>query len=123
MQGGANQGLRAYGIAQVLKCPGAGGKGHPAALLRRLWRPEDISRDAAYKASFSEVYSSEEQQLVELDAIVGKCSVLPAGSPLPGAHRALARIFAFPPRARFKTRRPRRGLEKRVDSWTPSTQI
>lgn len=87
MQGGANHGLRAYGIGQVLKFAGSAAKGRSgpaAATLRRMWRPEDISKDAAYRASFSEVYASEEQQSVDLEAIMGKCRVLPAGSPLPG---------------------------------------
>ena len=88
MQGGANHGLRAYGIGQVLKFAGPPAKGRSAAAtLRRMWRPEDISKDAAYRASFSEVYASEEQQSVDLEAIVGKCRVMPAGSSLPGVIR------------------------------------
>jgi len=88
MQGGANHGLRAYGIGQVLKFAGLPAKGRSAAAtLRRMWRPEDISKDAAYRASFSEVYASEEQQSVDLEAIVGKCRVMPAGTSLPGVIR------------------------------------
>lgn len=43
-----------------------------------------MSKEAAYTASFSEVYASRDQQVVELEAIVGKCTVLPSGAPLPG---------------------------------------
>ena len=58
VQGGANSGLRAYGIAQVVEAPSAkkgAAAGEAKALLKRFWRPEEVSRDAAYRASFREV--------------------------------------------------------------------
>ncbi len=42
---------------------------------------------------FAQVYASDDKQEVDLAHIVGKCSVLPAGSELPGA---LAVEQAFP---------------------------
>jgi len=57
-QGGANSGLRAYGVAQVVEAPQAtkgAAAGDAKAVLKRFWRPEEVSRDAAYKASFREV--------------------------------------------------------------------
>lgn len=50
--------------------------------LKRFYRPEDISIDAAYKAELYEVYSSDEKQCVDVDSLVGRCSVgLTAGVP------------------------------------------
>ena len=57
-QGGANSGLRAYGIGQVVEAPQAkrgATAGDVKAVLKRFWRPEEVSRDASYKASFREV--------------------------------------------------------------------
>ena len=48
-QGGANSGLRAYGIAQVVEAPQAKkstAAGEAKAVLKRFWRPEEVSRDA-----------------------------------------------------------------------------
>ena len=172
MQGGANSGLRAYGVALVVDAPQAkkgAAAGDAKAVLKRFWRPEEVSRDAAYTASFrevrcrplsrgpvvttcshlphafhfaeasreplcssrkvhgsriehltshprttsvvaaclhkpptftgpsgsspnapmwlimvSQVYASDDKQEVELAHIVGKCSIMPAGSALPG---------------------------------------
>lgn len=53
--------------------------------LRRFYRPEDISRDAAYGAAFTDVYESEETLAVPLDTVVSKCSVLPPGETITGA--------------------------------------
>ena len=59
MQGGSNSGLRAWGIARVVEVPKPAKKGAAAgeakALLQRFWRPEEISREAAYTAAFTEV--------------------------------------------------------------------
>ena len=50
--------------------------------LKRFYRPEDISIDAAYKAELYEVYSSNDKQCVDVDSLVGRCSVgLLAGVP------------------------------------------
>ncbi len=57
-QGGSNSGLRAWGIARVVEVPkpkkGAAA-GEAKAVLQRFWRPEEVSRDVAYTAAFSEV--------------------------------------------------------------------
>ena len=56
-----------------------------ATQVRRYYRPEDISRDAAYSSEFTDVYESSETTAVPLDAVVAKCQVLPPGAPLTGA--------------------------------------
>jgi hypothetical protein len=53
--------------------------------LRRFYRPEDISRDIAYAAEYTDVYESKETLAVPLDDVVSKCSVLPPGQPITGA--------------------------------------
>lgn len=53
-------------------------------MLRRFYRPEDISRDSAYTAEFTDVYESEETLAVPLDDVVSKCSVLAPGQPITG---------------------------------------
>jgi hypothetical protein len=94
-QGGTNAGLRAYCIAQLVgvaaPAKGSGRAGGSAALrVRRFYRPEDTSRDAGYRASFSEVYASEEILNVDVSDVVGRCRVLPAGC-------AVGEWRAFPP--------------------------
>lgn len=54
--------------------------------LRRFYRPEDISRDIAYSAEYTDVYESKETLAVPLDDVVSKCSVLPPGQPITGAN-------------------------------------
>lgn len=50
--------------------------------LKRFYRPEDISIDAAYKAELYEVYSCDEKRCVDVDSLVGRCLVgLEAGMP------------------------------------------
>lgn len=50
--------------------------------LKRFYRPEDISIDAAYKAELYEVYSSDDKRCVDVDSLVGRCFVGPeAGAP------------------------------------------
>ena len=50
--------------------------------MKRFYRPEDISIDAAYKAELYEVYSSDEKRCVDVDSLMGRCSVgLEAGAP------------------------------------------
>lgn len=91
-QGGANARLRAYGIGEIVALgaakKGKSKKGAAAAdqvTVRRFYRPEDISRDAAYTAAFTDVYESGEQLAVPLDSVVAKCRVLPPGEALTGA--------------------------------------
>lgn len=57
--------------------------------LRRFYRPEDISRDVAYNAEFTDLYESQETLAVALDDVVSKCSVLPPGQPITGASACL----------------------------------
>lgn len=47
--------------------------------VRRFYRPEDISQEQAYKASFHEVYASTEKMTFDLDEVIGPCTVLPTG--------------------------------------------
>lgn len=94
-QGGANAGLRAYGIGLIVSVGSTaaakkgGKKGVKAAsdsqlTVLRYYRPEDVSRDAAYTAAFTDVYQSDDSQVVDLDDVVGRCHVLPPGAPLTG---------------------------------------
>lgn len=57
--------------------------------LRRFYRPEDISRDIAYSAEYTDVYESKETLAVPLDDVVSKCSVLPPGQPITGANTSI----------------------------------
>ncbi|KAK9918243.1 hypothetical protein WJX75_002529 [Coccomyxa subellipsoidea] len=84
-KGGANVGLRAFGIARIVGLAQPAGKKAKSAeakavKVQRFWRPEDISREAGYRAGFWDVYASEETHEVEFDDIIGPCSVLRAGS-------------------------------------------
>lgn len=51
-----------------------------AVKVQRFWRPEDISRDAGYRAGFWDVYAGDETSDVDFDDIIGPCTVLPVGS-------------------------------------------
>lgn len=67
MPQGSYEGLRAWGIGQLVKLGAAGAKGKDkekaggsskgkegkvaSLTVRRFWRPEDISKEQAYKAS------------------------------------------------------------------------
>lgn len=46
-----------------------------AVEVQRFYRPEDISRERAYKASLREVYASMERCTIDLSAVVAPCSV------------------------------------------------
>ena len=52
--------------------------------LKRFYRPEDISRDHAYKAEFLDVFASTETQTVPVEALVSHCRVVSQGKPAPG---------------------------------------
>ncbi len=46
-------------------------------LVRRFWRPEDISWDLAYRTSFEEIFADAGPEVaVALDDVIGTCSVL-----------------------------------------------
>ncbi|BDA51554.1 DNA (cytosine-5)-methyltransferase 1B [Coccomyxa sp. Obi] len=84
-KGGANAGLRAFGIACIVGLARPAGKKAKnaeakALKVQRFWRPEDISRDAGYRAGFWDVYAGSETEEVDFDDIIGPCSVLRAGS-------------------------------------------
>ncbi len=51
-----------------------------ALKVQRFWRPEDISRDAGYRAGFWDVYAGSETEEMDFEDIVGPCTVLRAGS-------------------------------------------
>lgn len=94
---GSYEGLRAWGIAQLVRLGAAeekkgkgkkdaktrGGEAKVGALtLRRYYRPEDIDRDKAYEApSFYSVYASEEEVTVDVSDVVGPVRVVPQGYP------------------------------------------
>lgn len=48
--------------------------------VRRFYRPEDISPALALESGFWDVFASEEKQAVDVDTLVGKCSVAPEAS-------------------------------------------
>lgn len=49
--------------------------------VKRFYRPEDISSERAYAASFYEVYASDELLMVDLEDVIGHCKVVAAGAP------------------------------------------
>eukprot|EP00887_Chlorella_sp_A99_P005231 scaffold1.g5231.t1 len=109
---GSYEGLRAWGIAQLVRLGAAeekkgkgkkdaktrGGEAKVGALtLRRYYRPEDIDRDKAYEApSFYSVYASEEEVTVDVSDVVGPVRVVPQGYPTSERRRLAA---ARPPAA------------------------
>ncbi|KAL3133378.1 hypothetical protein ABBQ38_007248 [Trebouxia sp. C0009 RCD-2024] len=87
-KGGTNAGLRAWGIGEIVSLGATSNsktkQGHPPTkiTLKRFYRPEDISIDAAYQAELYEVYSSDEKQSVGVDSLMGSCFVgLQPGAP------------------------------------------
>jgi DNA (cytosine-5)-methyltransferase 1 len=86
---GSHVGLRAWGIGRLVKLGAAASKKTTrdandklsTVTLQRFWRPEDISEDAAYRAtSFYEVYAGDEELTVDIDDVVGPVKVLPRGN-------------------------------------------
>ena len=49
--------------------------------LQRFWRPEDVGREAGYRAGFWDVYACAQGEAAEVpvEDVVRKCTVLPAG--------------------------------------------
>ena len=86
---GSHVGLRAWGIGRLVKLGAAASKkmtreakGKLTTItLQRFWRPEDISEDAAYRAtSFYELYAGDEELTVDVEDVVGPVKVLPRGN-------------------------------------------
>lgn len=48
--------------------------------LQRLYRPEDVTRDAAYKADLNELYASSDIELVDVEWVLRKCMVTAVGA-------------------------------------------
>lgn len=67
--------------AGVLQIEGWFGQGQvpSGVVVKRFWRPEDISADKAYAADWWEVYASDEEKSISLDDVLSKCSVVGAG--------------------------------------------
>ena len=61
------------------------GKAPTRVTLQRYYRPEDISRDQAYRASFREVYSSAQEETLDVDDLIGRCTVVAAASTCGGS--------------------------------------
>jgi DNA (cytosine-5)-methyltransferase 1 len=75
---GASQNLRAFGVGQLVSVTVAGRT--PTALkVRRMVRPEELGPSYGYKARRWEIYYGTQEVDVDLDAVLGKCAVLPAG--------------------------------------------
>ena len=49
--------------------------------VQRFYRPEDVSREHAYKAEFWELYASDETAALDTDDVFGKCAVVREGAP------------------------------------------
>ncbi|CAL5224063.1 g6688 [Coccomyxa viridis] len=82
-KGGANAGLRAFGVAKLLAVQKADGQEVRTVKVQRFYRPEDISKDLGYRSDFWDIYASAEQEEVEVDVgdIHHKCLVQRSGSP------------------------------------------
>ena len=101
---GSHEGLRAWGIGQLISISKKKSKTVPKKrnkkkkdasdsdedledggdvqrlTVRRFYRPEDISEEAAYHSeSYYDIYSSDEKADVDVDAILGLVKVLPPG--------------------------------------------
>ena len=61
--------------------------------VQRFYRPEDISRDQAYKAGLWDVYASDEKVVIDLASVVGPCQLAGCGAAEP------RRAGACPPHA------------------------
>ena len=61
------------------------GKAPTRVTLQRYYRPEDISRDQAYRAGFREVYSSAQENILDVDDLIGRCTVVAAASACGGS--------------------------------------
>ena len=61
------------------------GKAPTRVTLQRYYRPEDISRDQAYRASFREVFSSAQEETLDVDDLIGRCTVVTAASACGGS--------------------------------------
>lgn len=86
VKGGANHGLLAWGVCQLLSVSdkGAGQKklkdsGNASVgkvCVRRLFHPEEVDQDAAYEAaSHWEVYWSDTEVAIDADDVIGRCTV------------------------------------------------
>ena len=61
------------------------GKTPTRVTLQRYYRPEDISRDQAYRAGFRELYSSPPEETLDVNDLIGRCTVVPAASACGGS--------------------------------------
>ncbi|KAK9785341.1 hypothetical protein WJX73_005011, partial [Symbiochloris irregularis] len=85
-KGGSNTGLRAHAVGQLVAVKASKGKlsgkqGISGIEVRRFYRPEDISQDRAYAAGYREVYASDEVFSLDLDQVLGPCTVVAPGMP------------------------------------------
>lgn len=79
-KGGRNVGLRAYVVCQLLGIEGynSAKQVDPESvevIVRRFYRPEDISAEKAYRSAVQEIYYSDNVTNVPLMYIEGKCEV------------------------------------------------
>lgn len=86
VKGGANHGLLARGICQLLsvsdkgtsqkKLKDSGNVCVGKIRVRRLFHPEEVDQDAAYEASSHwEVYWSDMEVTIDAEDVVGRCTV------------------------------------------------
>lgn len=80
---GASQNLKAFAVAELLSVSKAVAKdvGRTVLKVRRFVRPEDVGPDCAYRAGWRDVFYSTIEADVFVDAVVGKCQVVPQGTP------------------------------------------
>jgi len=80
---GSNEGMRAFGLAQLVAVEASASKKLPArVVLRRLYRPEDISSDLAYKSAWWDVYAGPlaSTTTADVDEVVGKAAAAIKGT-------------------------------------------
>ena len=72
------------------------GKAPTRVTLQRYYRPEDISRDQAYRAGFREVYSSAQEEILDVDDLIGRCTVAAAASSSGGLRGQSHQVHPLP---------------------------
>ena len=77
--------------------------------LQRFYRPEDISRDKAYRAGFREVYSSVQEETLDVDDLIGRCTVVAAASASGGSQGQNHQVYLL-----AATARPLHGLQAQL---------
>ena len=112
-KGGANTGLRAYGLGRITAVHTPPGSSTPHRVtVERFYRPEDISPDAAYAAGWWDVWASAGPETVEVDIAGDLVATRVAFVAGPGAKAAAGERSLEPAGA------DPAGLQARVPTYT-----